>query len=114
MHITNKDRVVVIISYYYFIILYLCMLSKCYCHLPQLFTTSIDENDIVLRENMTSISACYFKCWDNMDNCCSVGFLTQRSQTAHVDCFFIRCDKKESESARLLEVFVRKFDYMSL
>ena len=78
---------------------------------------SIPKKDVLEVISTSSITSCYYKCWDETIGCCAIGFLPEelnRSNKQQADCYLVRCnrtitEKQEREEVMLLDLFVSCF-----
>ena len=77
-----------------------------------MYKKSVRQNSILRSKNVSSISSCYFECWDIEFKCCAVGFLPSQinrnksSNTTQVTCYMIQCIVVMTGDVLELEILV--------
>lgn len=80
--------------------------------LPYIYESSVKLSNILNLLQVSSISSCYFKCWDEEVQCIAVGFLLGQISNKNIvqlDCYMIAeqaVDSGKSSGSITLEVMV--------
>ena len=79
------------------------------CPMPPLYKVPVHKDSIIKEQNVTSISSCFFECWDIVEGCLAVGFLVgdlSKLGKTPVTCYLIRSG--ESGGDFFLELLVSR------